>query len=381
VAIPSGIVGPHLGSIASIPAGASRFTDYDSKFVLGPTAGSGGGSDFGADSHTHPDPAQHRHAISGGASSGAYNAILGTSARASNPHTHGSSNSTYASPSVATKSNDPKHKEVIWIQYDGTIGLKTGGYAFFDSVPSDSDLKFGDGSSGTQDVRDFWLKGAAASSEIGAGLATGVEAHVHGMDHSHGAANSAATSNKTLIGGAGSIYAQNAHVHSVSLNTATVNSASANGATPWIKLGAYMNSGAEKDPDGMILIWPSTVGSIPTDWTRVSAANDRLVRCSDTTGNIGTTGGALSHLHGASSHSNHIPTAGTGTTGTGEFPPNTTTAATGGHTHVWTVGAASISLLETEDEMRPRCKTGIWIKYTAPAVSALRTRTMMGVGL
>lgn len=378
--IASGIVGFHLGSIASIPAGASRYTGYDSKFVLGPPAGDGGGEDIGADSHTHPDPAQHRHTFSAGATGGGYNAALGRNKVASYGHTHASANGAYATPSVGIASNDPKHKEVIWIQYDGTIGLKTGGYAFFDAVPSDTDLKFGDGSSGTQDTRDFWFKGAAAASEIGAGLLVGVEAHVHDLTHSHGAANSALPSASNLVGGANNIYANAAHVHSVSLGSLATNSASANGATPWIKLGCYMNSGAEKDPDGMILIWPGTVLTIPANWARKSEADDRLVRCSDTTGNIGTTGGALSHLHGSASHSAHVPSAGSGSSAVGAFPPNETTGASNGHTHIWSVGSASISLLETEDEMRPRCKTGIWIKYTAPAAGYQAQLATLGVG-
>jgi hypothetical protein len=72
-------------------------------------------------------------------------------------------------------------------------------------------------------------------------------------------------------------------------------------------------------PADLILGWPSTVGSIPSGWTRVTSLDEVFPRGSSGTGAPTTTGGNTSHSHTTSNHGheidNHFHTVG-GSTGT-----------------------------------------------------------------
>ena len=60
-------------------------------------------------------------------------------------------------------------------------------------------------------------------------------------------------------------------------------------------------------PQGMILGWPSTPGSIPSGWTRVAALDGRFPRGASGTGAPVATGGAASHSHTTPGHIHFIP--------------------------------------------------------------------------
>lgn len=60
-------------------------------------------------------------------------------------------------------------------------------------------------------------------------------------------------------------------------------------------------------PEGMILGWPSTPGSIPSGWTRVTALDGRFPRGASGTGAPVATGGAASHSHTTPGHIHFIP--------------------------------------------------------------------------
>lgn len=59
-------------------------------------------------------------------------------------------------------------------------------------------------------------------------------------------------------------------------------------------------------PEGMILGWPSTVGTIPSGWTRVTALDAQFPRGESGTGAPTTTGGVTSHSHTTPGHSHFI---------------------------------------------------------------------------
>lgn len=75
-------------------------------------------------------------------------------------------------------------------------------------------------------------------------------------------------------------------------------------------------------PADLILAWPSTAGSIPSGWTRVTALDDKYPRGASTTGAPSATGGATTHDHTGVSHTHtigahsHSVGGSTGTSGT-----------------------------------------------------------------
>lgn len=59
-------------------------------------------------------------------------------------------------------------------------------------------------------------------------------------------------------------------------------------------------------PDDLVLGWPSTVGSIPSGWSRVTALDGYYPRGANTTAAPSTTGGAASHSHTTPGHTHSI---------------------------------------------------------------------------
>lgn len=59
-------------------------------------------------------------------------------------------------------------------------------------------------------------------------------------------------------------------------------------------------------PDGLILGWPGTVGTIPGGWNRVTDLDTRYPRGATTTGAPTATGGAVSHSHTTPSHTHAL---------------------------------------------------------------------------
>jgi hypothetical protein len=87
-------------------------------------------------------------------------------------------------------------------------------------------------------------------------------------------------------------------------------------------------------PEDLILGWPSTAGSIPGGWTRVTALDGRYPRGATSLAAPSATGGSASHSHTTSGHlhaigsHNHALGGNTGTSNT-----NTTTARFNGASH------------------------------------------------
>lgn len=97
-------------------------------------------------------------------------------------------------------------------------------------------------------------------------------------------------------------------------------------------------------PAGVECGWPSTNGSIPTGWSRVTGLDTRYPKGTAAGVDPDVTGGATTHSHSSPAHQHTIPShQHTGTTGSGPSSGGTTTSipsvATGGHTHTFTSGA------------------------------------------
>jgi hypothetical protein len=133
-------------------------------------------------------------------------------------------------------------------------------------------------------------------------------------------------------------------------------------------------------PDDLILGWPSTVGTIPSGWSRVTALDGFYPRGASGTGAPSATGGAASHSHTTAGHVHsiaaHSHTIG-GSTGTSNS--STTSARFNGasqpqadqpHSHslpaaTGTVGSANSSSTApgtSTTNNEPATRTVIWIK-------------------
>ena len=365
MAVPANICIAWPGTAASIPAGWSRVTELDSRFVQG--AATGADTDLATDrgnlTHTHTSAAHtplqsaHSHIVSSNSVNGTSCAAgTGTSLQThshigvSCPTTVGTNQSSTVNfdPNA---SNDPPFVEVIWIKSDGSpLGVPNNAYAFFasDSLPSGwSRVQAGN-----------YLKGAAAAGDGGGtgGALTHThdsESHTHLQNsHSHATFTSGAVNGATAPLDDGVPVIKASHTHQVTVNSgtptnqATTNTTSADNHEPvFKKLNTIQNGGAEALPNLVIALWLGTNATIPTGWFRYTAMDGNFHKSADA-GESGSTGGSQTHVHTAvcqptqNSH-NHTasgdsgsPTDGTGT----EAVSGSTRRELFPHNHTWTVG-------------------------------------------
>ena len=175
--VPSGVVALWPGTHAGIPAGWTRVTSLDDRYVKGTAAGVDPDVTGGAATHTHTSPT-HVHSIpshnhttnpaTGGPSSSSFiEDELGIGANELHTHTvdNSSSNSGTSGTAAATwgtTSSDPPYVAVIFISSDGTpTGIPSGAWAWWDADPLPSGW--------TQPVaaQDKHPKGAAAGGDGG----------------------------------------------------------------------------------------------------------------------------------------------------------------------------------------------------------------------
>jgi hypothetical protein len=406
---------PWPSTVASIPAGWSRETSLDSKFVRGAAAGADSDlvSSFGQATHTHTEsghtPVQnsHVHSVSSNANTGSTTYNTGGSNALAGSHSHAAADSdattatnNSATITVNTASNDPPYRKVIWIKSDGTpTGFPNGCYAFFDSdtLPT----------SWTRSEGNKFLLGAAAGAD-GTGTGGSSDAHSHTESgththtqnaHTHTGTSSASAA--TLIGGSSSTAAADGHHHAITLASATgTNNASSisvnNGDAqpPFYKLNIISNGTGGTDwPNSLIALYLGTNASIPANWARYTAMDGNFLKGCNANGEVAATGGGSQHSHTGtctttSPTHNHTASAagadlavgrGTGTAG----------VATVGHTHTWTSltstithqGAAFTLNNNTSETNFPVYQKVIFVKWTAPAAGGARQYLpMLGVG-
>lgn len=321
MAVPANICIAWPSTVVSIPAGWSRETTLDSRYILG--ASTGADTDLstnrGNATHTHTSPSHnpvqdpHTHQVgtsdvpspiivSGGGA--------GTSASDTHQHDPVNSNVTTATNTGvaitinANTSNDLPYTEVIWIKSDGTpTGMPSGSVAFFasDTLPSGWSRVYG----------DTYLKGATAAGNGGStgGSATHTHtspAHTHTQSsHAHTATSGIGTS--VLGKGAGTqVVASGPHTHSVSLLTTTASNqavtttiTAANHEPPYKKINSIQASALDL-PTNLICLWLGTNAGVPSGWLRYTAMDGLFLKNALSAGQTGTTGGATSHTHTAS---------------------------------------------------------------------------------
>ncbi len=355
---------------ASIPAGWTRETALDARYILGAAAGADTdlATDRGNTSHTHTSPSHtptqnsHTHTfltLGNDVDSTIVSGVLGGGGVASDS-THGHDSTTSAAEvgtnngvaiTVDATANDLAYVEVIWIKSDGSPAtLPTGCLAFYagDSLPASWSRVHG----------DRYLKGAAASGD--GGTTGGANTHTHTSPahthtqntHSH-AATTSATGNTALgeRGTGADTPASAGHTHSITLNATTATNQSvtttidaANHEPPFKKLN-IVQSASPTLPTGIIALWLGSNGTVPAEWLRFTGMDSLWLKGAATAGESNvTTGGSSQHSHTAAdcqpiqnAHTHSSTDPGSTDTTTADASAHNTYAANG-HKHLaWTV--------------------------------------------
>lgn len=420
--IPSGIICAWPSTVASIPAGWTRETLLDTKYLQG--AATGANADlttaFGAATHIHTSPAHtpvqnsHTHTFST-ASAGnssfvtALNDATGLAAKGAHVHPNATSASGTAVNNASTitvdaASNDLSFLKVIWIKSDGTpLGFPSGAILFFESDTFPTGW--------TRTNGDVYLKGADAAGNGGAtgGSNTHVHtspAHTHTQNsHNHSNTNSAVTTTRsgTATGAAAQAFA---HTHSVAFagttavnNSVTTTINSGNGEPIFKKLNTISYAGTTDYSNMLIAIWGGTAAAIPTDWARYGPMDTFFLKGSASNGQSLTTGGATTHTHTASNcqptqvaHTHTATSTGDNGATAAVNATATSTASNSGTNHTtWTAAnqtptnqstAVTINANTAESAYPPYQKV-IYIQYNAPLIVDVRPSSgmLLGVGL
>lgn len=369
MAIPQDITYVWPGTHASIPAGFVRNTTPDGKYVLGASIGNDGGSTGGSATHVHPNASTHSHTFAGGAGIGSTTVPIGIAKGMTTvTHAHASLASNVTATTFGTASNDPPYHEVIYIKSSGTNDVPAGVGAWFDdTLPTNWNESDGGGS--RPDLRNLYLKGAGTGADSGA-TGGSLDAHGHTSNHGHASKLSGKPS-VTSLGPANSgtrSLATGLHTHAVTLNTASANVNNADGQPPYYKLVTAINeTGGEDKPLNMIALWFLLETNIPSEWERFASIDDNFLKSASGVGEIGNTGGSDTHVHTCAAH-NHGSTAGTGAGIVKEWFSPVISLSTQAHTHVWTIGNATISVPANVSKANyPSYVTGIFIKYVGPS--------------
>lgn len=348
--IPENIIIIWPGTNASIPTGWSRETSLDGKFIKGSADLVDPGDTGGASTHSHNAAANHTHSMTAHShtlsAGNSYNDYEGTADNndntIENPHTHTGSTSTTSGgelSSVAATysavSNDPPHKEVIFIKSAGTQdGIPNLAVLFSvdSSFVSDSGVWDGffacDGNNSTPALGDKFLKGAGSGQN--AGTDGGSSTNIHTLTHTHSSAAHyhTGTLNATVSPDKADSDSDSAdnphynHTHSVTTDSVSVTLGSAPQLTTaetvepaFRKLLAIQNrSGGNILPTGIVGLWLGSLASIPLGWALCDGDNqtedmrEKYLKSTATPGEVGDIGGSNTHTHASQTHT-HTSTA------------------------------------------------------------------------
>lgn len=372
--LPTGLVFFWPASNATVPAGFSRVTALDGRYVKGvATAVTQPGTTGGSSSHGHGLPGHahdlsHVHTVTGntsaavGAISSADGAAGTTAALATHTHTRPSTNSTafdsgLTTSAAGTVANDLARLGTIFIESNGTpTGVPNGALAITEqtSITGWTDYANATGR---------FPKGPGAGLDGGGTGVSTLDAHTHTLaghthdsaSHTHTSANTGAfTAANSLFAGPNAVLWQNSHSHPITIASATAAALDSGGSgnsgatsegtnePPFRNVRFKANtSGAASLPLGIVGIWRGSLGSIPTAWQLCDGTNgtpDLLGRYpKGATSSIGTTGGsATAHSHTSPSH----------------------THTTAGHTHTMTIGSAAATTANTSATATVSVSTG-----------------------
>ncbi len=330
------------GSVDSIPSDWERNTDLDGVYIKG-TSGEASVTPTGSNSHSHTSPS-HTHTMinhthSGDTSSdGDYETAGGSYQAARNNHHHSwSSNTTIGgsltgSVTYASVDFQPANYKYIFIKpKKAQVNFANGMVALWGSSTVPSGFTFCDGTGGTTDLRDKFIKGALAGADGGAGTETG--SHIHSLNHSHGAVTHTHTGitgndsdidsskKKDLTAGGGPCNSTHTHIVNLYANSAessstyTGNSPSKSTEPLHRKLVPIQNtSGGANQVVGMIGLWVGALANIPRGWHICDGTKGTIdmggyyCKTVNNLSDVNTIGGETSHSHAASNSHTHNAT-------------------------------------------------------------------------
>lgn len=406
--IPPNVILIWAGANAAIPSGYSRETSLDGLFLKawGAVAPNNTG---GAATHTHTR-ASHTHSINShthtGTTTAASGAVVDSSSggnASQDGHTHtftsgGTSGTSGASGTVnlSAASNLPTYYEVIFIKSGGATGLPDDVIALFDKTTIPSGWQECNGLNGSPDLRGKYLRGAGTGNDAGATGGSNTHNHTashnHSISHSHtgttGGSNTPA-GYRHYQGGATQASDYN-HSHNFTLSTANETSDTYNETSDsqsnepvYKKLIAIQNQNGRFDkPKYIIGLWLGATADIPKGWVLCDGSNgtydlrNYFLKIGQDSSQLGNTGGANSHQHGAIAHT-HNATSSHSHTGSvaawggyGNYGGGSLTASLQTHTHSisttssQTTSLASGSLPATStDDNQPPYRTVAFIQF------------------
>lgn len=394
---------------ASIPAGFSRVTDLDDKFIKG-YGDEAVNTTGGNESHTHTSTASHSHTIPAHTHTITFSAYTGSNIDsgasnqdgAANPHNHApissgavnnascsSISATYTA--AASNNNRPPYYDVIFIQRtSGTSGVPDDAVVLWDSATIPSGWYFCDGANSTPNLANKYLRGASAGGNSGG--TGGATNHSHVLTHSTG--HSVSHGHAQVTSGVANTERNDSeninydmvrwnHTHTVSLNTYNQSTSSSPTVTTtetvepeYRKLAAIQNqTGSDAVVLGMIALWLGSEGSVPYGWDVYSTQNNKYLKIGSDVSEIGNTGGNNTHTHANNTHTHDISHSGHTATVSGHS--NQTrhdNNSQGGQradaaTHATTISTATLNLDNATTSAQssnnePPYRTVIYIKYT-----------------
>lgn len=331
------------GTHASIPTNYTRETTLDGLYPKGAAAASNPNTTGGTATHTHTSPSHthtvqaHTHTGTTGSTAqeaGISNTDSSGSSLPTGVHFHSYSISTIASTSVSSASvtygavsNDPPYYEVIFIKSNGYSGIPANA-VMLSRLQTYSGFSVCDGSGGTPNLNNRYLKGAATSSNAGTtgGSTTNTHtiSHTHTAQHSHSGSTGVPSSGSTPgnLGGNNTDSSGRDHTHNITLISTTPNTDSnssigsqAETVEPaHTKIYPLQNtSGVSKlAQKGMMAMYLGTLATIPPGWKLCDGTSStidmrsRHLKLTSTFGDVGTTGGSNTHTHAAQSHNHTV---------------------------------------------------------------------------
>jgi hypothetical protein len=376
--IPKDVIFPYIGTHSNLPSRWSRETSLDSRYPKAWSNSVAPNNTGGSSTHTHTSPS-HTHSMtahthSGRTGDGQHESSTtgedGVTRNTKNGvHYHNytvSINSSSVSSVAVTygsRSNDPPYYTVIYIKSQGAP-IPDNMIAYWNGFNGTTDTPttwyYCNGSNGTPDLRNKYLKGAATSANSGStgGSRTNVHAinHSHSTSHTHSGAsgnNVGGSSNKNTNPWGGNSVGN--HTHTITLNTysrtitSSINLTTSETVEPaYKKLGAIQSSVVGNTPPGIIGLWLGATSTIPTGWKLCDGDNDtpdlrdKFIKVASSSSEFGDTGGSNTHTHAAQSHS-HTDTTTHTHTGSVAAPSCNEEPRGGGHNY-WACDRGSHTL-------------------------------------
>lgn len=424
------------GTHASIPAGWSRETTLDARYPKGTAAGVDPGGTGGALTHSHTTTghvhtAAHVHTVPNSPAGSGNNNRDNPATACPEAHTHNNNPNTVNptidltsdTPGTDAVNHEPSNFVVIFIKSDGTpAGVPNNAVALWNeaaATPTNWNLCDGGGAPARPDMRNRWLKGAAA---LGDGGGTGggtthshsVVSHTHGTNfaHDHPAVTSAqkaqANQGGSISGGQASM-ATAAHTHSLTIGnqatdaiTGNTDSAASSDHQPpyWAQAFIQNNVGAADLPNKVIGWWLGTLATIPTGWKLCDGTSgtpdlrSQFIKGANTLAGIGGSGGSLIHgaSHTTTGHTHavasHVHTVSAAAGAGANLTAGATNCATAAHTHAaWSnTGAASLTsgsgspTVDNYTDTQPPYTTVAFIQYQVSAAVLFRRTLTQRVG-